>query len=53
MAASSPFRKLVACTTVTNAAPHKDTPLGLRLESETGPVDTLVIDNIDRPIADR
>src|SRR5262249_50063504 len=26
-AASSPFRKLVACTTATNGAPHKDTPL--------------------------
>lgn len=27
--------------------------LGLHLESETGPVDTLVIDNLDRPIEDR
>ena len=26
--------------------------LGFRLESETGPVDTLVIDNLDRPIED-
>lgn len=27
--------------------------LGLRLKSETAPVDTLVIDNLDRPIEDR
>jgi uncharacterized protein (TIGR03435 family) len=27
--------------------------LGLRLDSETGPVDTLVIDNLDRPVVDQ
>ena len=27
--------------------------LGFRLDPETGPVDTLVIDNLDRPVEDR